>query len=192
MKKTLLAALVLANLTQAKAQQGSILSGGSIGISTAKSPSTPNNNKQSSFSFQPTLGYQFTDNWTAGAVAGIQNSKYSNSNNVVDENSTFAIGPFVRYTKSLSDIFYVFGQLQGNFGSSKFNGIKAGSFTSVSAFPAVFINVKNGFGLNFDFGGISYNSINPSAPGSTTTAFSLTFGQTANLGISKNFSFKKK
>lgn len=192
MKKVLLAAFTLLSLTQAtSAQQQSILAAGSIGIATAKSPSSPNDNKQTNFSFNPTLGYQFTNHWTAGIVADLQNSKNTNSNNTVTKNSNFGAGPFVRYTKSLSDIFSLFGQLQGAFGTNKFNGIKTGSYTTVNAFPAIFVNVKNGFGLNFNIGGISYNSYKPTG-GSANTGFNVTFGQSANIGISKNFSFKKK
>jgi hypothetical protein len=192
MKKVLLAAFTLLSLSQTTiAQQQSILAAGNIGIATAKSPASPNDNKQTSFYFNPTIGYQFTNHWTGGIVADLQNSKITNSNNTVNKNSNFGAGPFVRYTKSLTDIFSLFGQLQGTFSTSKFNGTKTGSYTSVNAFPAVFVHVKNGFGLNFNFGGISYNSYKPTGA-SANTGFNVTFGQSANIGISKNFSLKKK
>jgi Outer membrane protein beta-barrel domain len=192
MKKLLVAALALVGvMQQSNAQKGSILVGGSIGIGTAKSPSTPNDSKQTQFNFSPTVGYQFDDNWTAGITGSVQTSKYTNSLNVDSKSSTAGAGPFVRYSKTLSNIFSVYGQLQGTFGSSKTNGTKNYSFSNVNAFPAVFINVKNGFGLNFDFGGISYSSNKPTG-GKASNAFSLSFGQSANIGISKNFSVKKK
>ncbi len=53
-------------------------------------------------------------------------------------------------------------------------------------FPAVFINVKDGFGLNFDFGGLSYGSLKPK-DGDSRNNFGLNFGKTINIGISKNF-----
>jgi len=143
MKKLLVAALALvAVMQQANAQKGSILVGGSVGIGTAKSPSTPNDSKQTQFNFNPTIGYQFDDNWTAGITGTVQTNKFTNSLNVDSKSSTIGAGPFVRYSKTLSNIFSVYGQLEGVFGSSKSNGTKVNSFSTVNAFPAVFINVK--------------------------------------------------
>jgi hypothetical protein len=61
-------------------------------------------------------------------------------------------------------------------------------------FPAVFIDIKNGFGLNFDFGGIEYQSTTQSdlIPKDHTNIFAFTFGQGIIVGISKNFGGRKK
>ncbi len=192
MKKVLFVALVLVSISQlVNAQTGSLLVGGSIDIGSTKQPSTPNNTKISNFNFSPTVGYQFTDNWTAGLVADIGSSKYTNSANVSTKTNSFDIGPFIRYAKSLSGVFAVYGQLQGAFGSSKTTGFSSTTTAAVSAFPAIFINVKNGFGLNFNVGGISYNSSKPSGVGSTNV-FDLNFGKEVGIGISKNFGLHKK
>ena len=191
MKKVLFVALVFVSMTQlVNAQTGSFLVGGSIDIGSTKTPSTPNNTKNTTFSFSPTVGYQFTDNWTAGLVADIGSTKYTNAAGVSTKTNAFDIGPFIRYAKSLSSVFAVYRQLQGAFGTSKVGDLKSNT-AAISAFPAVFINVKNGFGLNFNVGGIGYNSIKPSG-GSASNSFDLNFGKTVGIGISKNFGLSKK
>jgi hypothetical protein len=190
MKKVLVAAFALVSLT-VNAQKGTLLVGGNVGISSAKYPSTPNDNKSTSFVFNPTVGYQFNDNWTTGILADIASQKTTNSLNVESKSSRFGVGPFIRYTKTLSSVFSVYGQAQSVFGTTKWNGSKTGTYADVNLFPAVFINVKNGFGLNLDFGGIGFSSNTPTG-GSASTAFNFNFGSTAHVGISKNFSFKIK
>jgi hypothetical protein len=79
---------------------------------------------------------------------------------------------------------YVHGSIDLSPGANGFNA---------QIFPAVFFNFKNGFGLNFNFGGIQYISLrgkdNTSLSSSSKT-FSFTFGQGISLGISKNFARK--
>jgi hypothetical protein len=135
----------------ANAQQGTLLVGGSIDFGSTKTPSFPSDTKTSNFQFSPTVGYQFTNNWTAGVVTSIGSSKYTNSQNIEAKQNSFAIGPFVRYAKSLSSIFAIYGQAQGIFGTLKSNG-NSSSTAAINVFPAIFINVKNGFGLNFNVG----------------------------------------
>ena len=172
------------------AQMGSVLVGGNINLSSNKVPSSPNDIKETSLDFNPTIGYQFSNNWTAGLVADIKTIKYTGSANTVSKDNSFGIGPFVRYTKNLSNVFAVYGQLQGVFGSANNGGSKS-TQANVSAFPAIFINVKNGFGLNFTVGGIGYSSTKPSGE-RATSSFNLTFGQSVGIGISKNFGTGKK
>lgn len=191
MKKVLFFASAFVIVSQAlKAQTGSILVGGSINFSSTKIPSSPNNIKYTSFDFNPTIGYQFTDNWTAGLVADIGTANNTNAAGAGLKENIFGVGPFVRYAKSLSNIFAIYGQVQGVFGTDKLGNVKSNT-AGISAFPAVFINVKNGFGLNFTVGGISYSSSKPSG-GSSTNTFGLTFGKSVGIGLSKNFGGSKK
>jgi hypothetical protein len=53
--------------------------------------------------------------------------------------------------------------------------------------PAIFINVKKNFGLNVSFGGLGFNSVNYDNNGGDQSSFDFNFGQTVNIGISKNF-----
>ncbi|UEG49845.1 porin family protein [Ferruginibacter lapsinanis] len=190
MKKVLVAAFALVSLT-ASAQKGTLLVAGNVSLETSKSPDVPNDEKSTSFDFNPTVGYQFNDNWTAGVVAEVGTTKNTSNTNVVTKYSSFGVGPFVRYTQTLSNIFSLYGQLQGVFGTSKVGSTKVGTSTAIALTPAAFINLKNGFGLNFDFGGLGFSSTKPTG-GSASTGFGVTFGKTMNIGIQKNFSLTKK
>ena len=212
MKKTvLLIALIVSGF--ASAQKGTVLVQGNVGFSANKISDVGTEYKTNSFSFAPRVGYQFTDNWTAGIQAyvatGKQTTKTSNPiapNTVITAESqvtNFAPGAFVRYTKTLSETFKVYADLDANFIQSKnsstsfefdgfdyipaTNSVKATGFTA-GITPAVFINVYKNFGLNFDFGGLGFATVKDKTPAATkNTAFEVTFGNTFNIGISKNF-----
>ncbi|RYY67834.1 MAG: porin family protein [Chitinophagaceae bacterium] len=195
MKRFFTISLLIICANAASAQSGTILVGGDVAYSSGKGPGGPGGDfKSNSLSFNPYIGYQFNNHWTAGVVAGISTAKQEQGPNE-QKGSNFSAGPFVRYTKTVSDIFALYGQLEGRFGSgkSKSNGItlSEGTFNSVNLFPAAFINLKNNFGLNFNFGGISYGSNKPEG-GESNTNFNLNFGKVANIGISKNFGGKRK
>jgi hypothetical protein len=57
----------------------------------------------------------------------------------------------------------------------------------VEFFPAVFINIKNNFGLNFNIGGVSYLTSKTKETNEEAHQFSFSLGKTASIGISKNF-----
>lgn len=188
-----MSAVVLASFFGAKAQTGSILVGGDVTLNTTKTPNgTTTDSKTTNFSFNPTVGYQFNEAWTAGLTGGISNSKTTAPTTDL-KSSSYNVGPFVRYTRPLSEMFSIFGQLEGKFGSGK---TKAGSATvseydamNINLYPAVFIDLKNKFGLNFNIGGISYASNKPKG-GDASSAFGVTFGKTASIGVTKNFGGK--
>jgi opacity protein-like surface antigen len=195
MKKTFLSLLLLAGISTASiAQEGSVLVYGNAGFSSNKDAG---NSKTTTYSFSPGVGYQFSENWTAGIGLGLNGSKTDVSNTGdVFKSSQFNVGPFVRYTQKLSDIFSLFGQANFNYLSSKFEPVnqptrKTNGF-NVGIIPAVQMNVKNGFALNFGFGGIEFGSQKVDAPGANSSnSFNFTFGQQVNFGISKNFGGKK-
>ncbi|MFT3935369.1 MAG: hypothetical protein QM726_17215 [Chitinophagaceae bacterium] len=190
MKKVLFVAIVLAVVSKnVNAQTGSILVGGSIDFSSAKTAGITSDTKTTNFAFSPTVGYQFNENWTAGLVADIGSSK-TTVPNVTSTTTVFDIGPFIRYAKSISNTFAVYGQLQGAFGTQKENSVRS-SLADIKAFPALFINFGHSFGLNFSVGGIEYNSSKPSGS-SASNEFSFTFGRAVGIGISKNFGGGKK
>ncbi|MBC7937772.1 MAG: porin family protein [Rhizobacter sp.] len=194
MKKLFTLSLLMASFFASKAQSGSVLVGGDVSYTNSKSPNPGGDYKANNLSFNPYIGYQFNDNWTAGVVAGVLTSKQEQGPSE-QKNTSFNAGPFVRYTKTLSDIFTLYGQLEGRFGSGKLknNGTTLGENTStaVTLFPAAFINLKNNFGLNFNFGGIGYESFKPEG-GESSNTFGISFGKVATIGISKNFGGKKK
>lgn len=146
--KKLLAAIVLLATTIVSAQKNSILLGGNVGFSSEKIGET----KLENFEFSPKVGYQFAEKWTAGVEGSIMNIQTIQA----DKTEKYKIGGFVRYTVPLSDIFSVFGDLGAGYQSTNVNDAK-GMYASLT--PALFINMKNGFGLNFSIGGINYNNL---------------------------------
>jgi Outer membrane protein beta-barrel domain len=215
MKKILLIAAI-AFASVASAQKGTILVAGSIGLSSSKGDNTTTENKFNNLNFSPKVGYQFTDHWTLGLDASISSQKSENTTTtsvgpgivVVSSNEIkttgFSAGPFARYTMPISETFNFFADMGFGFQSQKEtvdNNNGFGTVTStenkgdgiyVGITPAIFINVKKSFGLNVSIGGIGYETLNfdspaPGVPGRDTNGFNFSFGQTINIGISKNF-----
>jgi hypothetical protein len=179
------------------AQKGTVLLGGSVSIVSTSLPDLGGTNKTTAIEFSPIIGYQFNNNWTAGLASQIISGKSSTSGaNGDDKTSIYSAGPFMRYTQTLSNTFAVYGQTNLLFGGYKFTSpsgaASKGSTFNGNLFPAVFVNIKNNFGLNFDFGGIQFTTSKNKASGSeSTSSFAFTFGKTVNIGISKNFGNKK-
>ncbi len=195
MKKLLLSGLVMLGLAVgAKAQKGTTLLYGNFDFQARKD--------YSQIGLNPGVGFGLNDNWTVGANLGMYAGK--------GQYPGFQAGPFVRYTKKLSDVFSVYGQLNAGYsnvaGTFKSGGASISNFggnPAVNSFsqgkgnafganitPAVFINVKNGFGINVNFGGIGFENYKPNG-GSSSNNFGITFGQGMGLGISKTFGGKK-
>jgi hypothetical protein len=185
-------ALLATTILAANAQKNTLLAGGNVSLSTEKAPGIPDDTKTTVFSFSPTVGYQFNNNWTAGIVADVASDKETEGSFETKSNG-FAVGPFVRYAHNLSNLFAVYGQLETKFGGLKetqSNGssstVSKASTAEINLFPALFINFKNSFGLNFNIGGITYTNVKPKGFDGTNS-FNFNFGKTVNIGISKNF-----
>lgn len=171
----MLVAVVILFTTIASAQKNSILLGGNVGFSSEKIGES----KVENFEFSPKVGYQFADQWTAGVEGSIMNVKTTGA----DTAEKYKIGGFVRYTVPLSDVFSIFGDLGAGYQSVNANDAK-GIYASLT--PALFINMKKGFGLNFSIGGINYDNLDgKNDPRQERLGFN--FGKTLNIGISKNF-----
>ncbi|WP_035650496.1 outer membrane beta-barrel protein [Flavobacterium sp. ASV13] len=173
--KKLLVAVVVMITTYASAQKNSILLGGNVGFSSEKI----GDSKLENFEFSPKVGYQFADQWTAGVEGSIMNVKTSGS----DTTERYKIGGFVRYTVPLSDLFSVFGDLGAGYQSTNLNDAK-GMYANLT--PALFINMKRGFGLNFSIGGLNYDNLDGKND-PRQERFGFDFGKTLKIGISKNF-----
>ncbi|MWB94412.1 outer membrane beta-barrel protein [Flavobacterium sp. GA093] len=174
MKKLLVcAALLISGL--ASAQKGSVLVGGNIGFASDKVGEA----KSTSFEFNPKIGYQFADKWTAGVEGYIA----SVDSDWAEKTEKYKIGGFVRYTQSLSETFAVFADLGAGYQNESVNDAKG---MYVNLIPNLFINMKNGFGLNFSIGGIGYNNLD-GRNDERRESFGFDFGKTFNIGISKNF-----
>lgn len=191
MKKSfLIVALAFFGITNA--QKNTLLVGGNVGFSSEKTEFAGGlEAKTSSFEFAPTLGYQFSDHWTAGvnSLIGTGKSEFPGDDEL--KTNEFKIGPFVRYAQSLGGAFAVYGDLGA--GYQKLKSEDGSSTTSdangfyIGFTPALFINFKNSFGLNFSIGGVGYNSLKDSDADIKQNNFDFNFGKTINIGISKNF-----
>ena len=208
MKKVMLALLVLISVTEiTNAQKGTYLLYGNVGF-TANTDSI--GSKTNSYNFNPGIGYQFKDNWTLGlniAIGGSQQETVVGNVPTGNYNKTtsFNIGPFIRYSYPLGNIFSIYGQFELNYLSGTISpyDLVSGSYSGFGTdfFPAIGVNIKNGWALNLSIGGISYQTktykgdlyVNSNG-GVTNSAnqFAVTFGQGATFGISKNFGGSKK
>jgi len=174
MKKFLLA-LALLVVTISNAQKGSMLLGGNVGFSSEKL----GDNKSENFEFSPKIGYQFADKWTAGVEGSITTFKNAGS----DSAEKYKIGGFVRYATPLSELFSVYADFGAGYQNASINNAK-GMYVNLT--PALFINMKRGFGLNFSIGGVNYDNIDgKNDPRQERLGFD--FGKTFNIGVSKNF-----
>lgn len=200
MKKLFCGALLISLSLGSYAQKkGSFLVYGSLAFTNTTNSDNLNGYeyKSTAFSLTPGIGYQFSNNWTAGIIGGIISTTETIMNpgfpSTGDRKSNaYLAGPFVRYTQKLSSIFAFFGQIEGGYswsntkGNSFINERKvSGAF--LNAYPAVFVNVKNDFGFNISLGGISYVTAKEKGAPDGVKQFQLTLGQTVNIGISKNF-----
>ena len=198
MKKMLLI-LALATFSFANAQKGTILVGGNIGFTSEKNENQGEERKSNSFGFSPKVGYQFHDNWTAGVEFALSSSKSTSSLNSIGESESkfnvFKVGAFVRYSVPLSETFSVFADLVAGFQNQKNKDYINGSLTSESKAdglyagitPALFINMKKGFGLNFSIGGLGYETLSFDTSDTDVSKFYFNFGKTVSIGVSKNF-----
>lgn len=174
MKKLLLAVVLFAT-TIASAQKGSILLGGNVGYSSEKIGES----KLENFEFSPKVGYQFAEKWTAGVEGSIMSVKTTG----LDKTEKYKVGGFVRYSVPLSELFSVFADLGAGYQNTSVNNAK-GMYANLT--PALFINMKRGFGLNFSIGGINYDNLDgKNDPRQERIGFD--FGKTFNIGVSKNF-----
>src|SRR5258705_4170350 len=108
MKKIVLGVLFMSGLTFAsRAQKGSILAYGVMGIRTEKQP---NDDKTTVFSVYPGVGYQFSKNWTAGVSGGFSQKKFNPKTDSESKSDAYRIGGFARCTYAFNSIFSFYGQ----------------------------------------------------------------------------------
>ena len=182
MKKVFLSLLLAgASVVGVRAQSNTLLVYGNVNVDSQKAGNTTVN----SSNFSPGVGYQWDNNWTAGINLSL-NNRSTTSNLTTVKSSSVAVGPFVRYTQPLAGIFAIYGQFNADILSGKnYSGFQG------TIFPAIGVNLKNSFALNFTFGSLSYTTLKTDGDANPTTAFHFGFGSGAGFGISKNFGLKK-
>lgn len=195
MKKILLI-LALTMFSFANAQKGSILVMGSIDYRSQNTSNSGFENKENIFGFTPKVGYQFHQNWTVGLEANHFVSKEETNTNEY-KNSSFSLGGFLRYAKPLNQTFSAYADLGLGFQNNKMtnrNGFarstNEGDGFYIDVTPAILINVTKTLGLNFNIGGLGYNTLNydgNNGNGDNVKTFNFSFGHAFSVGISKNF-----
>ncbi|MEI8278808.1 MAG: outer membrane beta-barrel protein [Bacteroidota bacterium] len=188
MKKLIFALLAVGSVAAANAQSNSILLYGNAGLSTYTDSASTNH---FNWNLSPGIGYQFDQHWTIGLALsyGQMTTKVDGGDRV--NNNVYSAGAFGRYTHNISNIFYCYGQLDmgyhgGNTTGNAPTSNRFGGFYS-SLTPAVGINIKNGYALNFSIGGVGYMTTKYDDLANGSSGFNITFGQQMNVGISKNF-----
>ncbi|PKB17208.1 outer membrane beta-barrel protein [Flavobacterium sp. 5] len=197
--KRIFVVLALAIVSFANAQKGTVLLMGTVSYSSQKQKSGNPETRftQSEFSFYPKVGYQFANNWTIGGEAGISSGRNEYTNQESKRNNC-SFGAFVRYSKSLSDLFLIYADL--GTGYRTYKDTSSNDFSDPTNYtyktngfyatimPVLAINIKNGFALNFGFGGLNYSTTNrTNSNGYKETGFNFNFGQSFTVGISKIF-----
>jgi hypothetical protein len=185
MKKVFIIA-ALAIVSFANAQKGSVLVAGSIGYSSRNTGDI----KADYFEFAPKVGYQFSENMTVGVETAVTSEKFENK----DVQNTLKLGAFLRYSQPLAGVFSVFGDFGVGMQSSKYKeDLGFGTLESkadgfyIGVVPAIGVDLKKGFCLNFSIGGLSYDSMKADGASDATNSFDFNFGRQASIGISKNF-----
>ncbi len=210
MKKTLLFLAAAASFGTATAQKaGDIFVYGSIGYMDNRDKVTGNGTSLDTrhyreFTFTPGVGYQFNTNWAVGLTGDMVASKTttpSSTTTGTDEvkGSKTYVGPFVRYTRNLSNLFFVFGQFNAmyvrtNEGSSA-SGVSAptleGNGVAGRVFPALGINVSRSLAVVGTFGAIEFEHLTRNYSGVTgdykSDNLNATFGRNFTLGVQWNF-----
>ncbi|WPO80593.1 outer membrane beta-barrel protein [Flavobacterium sp. KACC 22761] len=195
--KKILVVVALAVFSFANAQKGSVLVMGSIMYNSQNDSNSNFESKQNFFGFQPKVGYQFQENWTAGIEGNISNSKNDLNDGSLYKDHVYKLGGFLRYSKPLGGIFSAYADLGLGYKNRKetFRNTTGQTYNDSDGFyasltPALFIDIKKGFGLNFNIGGLNYSALNTDLAAGMkgkTKTFEFNFGQSFSIGVSKNF-----
>jgi len=188
MKKIVLVVLLASGFAFAsRAQKGSLLVYGALGIRTEKQP---NDDKTTVFSVYPGVGYQFSKDWTVGVSGGFGRKKFDPETGSESKSDSYRVGGFARYTYTFNPIFSFYGQGDVYYHGKKTQDVKSDG-VGIALTPAIGINISNNFALNVSFGNISYESIKVTDADKGTRTFDADFGNEIRIGVSKNFGGKK-
>ncbi|HRN92814.1 MAG TPA: outer membrane beta-barrel protein [Ferruginibacter sp.] len=196
MKKLLLMLPILAITGIASAQtegfsKGSIFASGNVGFSSQKEPAGTDDDKTTSFTFNPRIGYFITSNIALGVNLGISSSKFTD-NDSEDKYTMTTFGAFGRYYFTPANKFSMFLNLGFDYQSSK-NVFKQ------DGVPDDVESKENGFGIGLapgfnyfiskrlalesSIGILGFSSMKPDVDGAkATTNFSL-FGGMSDISV---------
>ena len=189
MKKIFTIAVATMIAATSFAQKGSMFVYGNVGLNSTK---FANESKTSSFELTPGIGYNLNKDWSVGLAFNLMSNKSTNSLGTdVSKSSTFAFGPFVRYTKNLSSTFSVYGQFDAMFGTDK-SGVTPATESKTTTMnlgvtPAVMVHVSKAVAINLSFGGLTYGTSKGDYSGAkTASSFDFNFGKNTMIGLQFN------
>ncbi|MFV0529906.1 MAG: porin family protein [Flavobacteriales bacterium] len=182
MKKLILStALFFGTLVTVSAQKNTLLVAGNI------SYEKDDQNDTRTYDFSPKIGYQFSDHWTIGVESAMGRSENKSTSDAINN---YSLGGFVRYTLPINKTFAFFTDFSGGYkrleDKTSLSYVVYDGFYA-SATPSLFINMKNGFGLNFNIGSIGYSKLDGKDFNYERSDFNANFGRSVGFGISKNF-----
>ena len=175
---------VATQIVSAQISNGSWLLGGNVSFNSSKY-SEPPENKITTFTFAPNVGYFFIDHLAGGVRGAISTEKDKPSN---DKETVVLIGPFARYyflpTGNKTNIF-----LDGNvmFGSDKSTpGVGASTTQDMTEFgfmagPAIFLSDNVALEL-----ALAYNSLKLKDIPGHTSSFGVNLGFQIHLTPASN------
>jgi hypothetical protein len=206
MKKALLFVAATATFGTASAQKmGDIFVYGSIGYTDQKqdvssSAGSADVSHYRSFNFNPGVGYQIGTHLGVGLMADFNAAKNGTTDATTESSSQTFVGPFVRYTRNLSNMFFAFGQLDAGYirtntktptgvGTTK-DELEGNGF-GIRIMPAIGVNVTSRMALIGSFGNISYSRVTENPPTGgidyTSSGLNASFGNNFTLGVQWNF-----
>lgn len=197
MKKLILALLATGAFVSANAQAGSILLYGNAGYSSVNDTAKAQNNTRN-WNVNPGIGYQINSCLTVGLNFGFGEQTYkTNLPGTAGDRTVmnhYNVGIFARCSHAImgSKIFSAYGQLDLSYMGGYTTRGSVPSYDKYTGFggdlyPAIGVNCGHGVALNFGIGGLGYSSTTYTGHSTAATSFNVTFGQQANIGVSKNF-----
>jgi len=119
------------------------------------------------------LGYQFNNRMSAGAEVTFSGYKIANQKTKV-----FRLGPFYRYSIPLSNMFSIYGQIGAGWVKRKASINDTGYY--INLFPAIYMKVYKGLGINFSMGEFNYSVLGG------LKEIRVKYGDIPTLGLSLN------
>ena len=155
MKKALLLACVFisfATISQAQITKGSVLLGGSIGLSNGKNTGTYSG-KENNIYFNPTVGIAIKENWIIGISGGFSNYKGDLGLYTPErDGESYSGGLFARRYSALGKNFYLYGN-----GSINYNKVDQSETSSTNNSANYYANFYHSKGVTLSIApGIAY------------------------------------
>lgn len=158
MKKALRLAIIaclFTTVSNAQIAKGSLLLGTDLGFSSSKASDSIQQNKQSSFSFSPSIGFAVKENTVLGlqVYSGMGKTQYYLSYPVY-KTTTYGAGIFLRRYLPLGKAVYLFGEgeaygmtTNGKQTSTDYTSTSKETRIGLSAYPGVMYTVTRRFQL---------------------------------------------